>query len=615
MVAEEPDASAARVLIDPLEIDASAVSTLDLWRPSWTGRLVAFQMSHGGSESPQVQVINAGTGRITGSPIRPGRPTPIAWLTDDRGFYYVHGSATATTRQIRIHLLDDVPDTDSVVFETSLRQLSVMISSDGHWLVISCAPGAQGGNRLYLADLTNADPSTPQLKLVYDGSTNNTQALIKFGPRGVIYAITTSAAPGGRICCIDPEQPTYNAWRTVITASTGTVLTGCTTLVDPQDGQLRFLVSTTTPGQPSLTLYNTNGRRLSELPLPGPELSTLTNLSSAPGEPSQARFLCTGFTSPPRVYCLDLADSRIYLDSAGGGPAPIPADFEVRHISYTSDDGTEIPLYLVLPTAPRTTHGPRPAILSAYGGFGAFAAATYSPSTLAWVKAGGIYAIAGVRGGGEHGTGWHEAGRHRNKPNAFTDFAAAARWLHTHGWTTPHQLAIRGASHSGLMVAAAITRDPHLYAAGVCSDALTDMIRYPQLGLGSWWIDEFGDPHNPEDLQTLLSYSPYHNTRLGTAYPAVLLTTPLHDPRVGAAHTRKFAAALQYATASTNPVLLRTETQVGHGARAVSRLINLHADTLAFCAAHTNLTPVPPVNRPGMSGDSDVSLVARSRFV
>lgn len=244
-------------------------------------------------------------------------------------------------------------------------------------------------------------------------------------------------------------------------------------------------------------------------------------------------------------------------------------------------------MFLILP--PGHDHGPRPTILTAYGGFGATAAAAYSPTITSWVLAGGIYAIAGVRGGGEHGTSWHAVGSGTNKPHAFADFAAAARWLTTHGWTTPQLLAIKGNSHSGLMVAVAITRNPELYAAAVCSGAPTDMVRYPRFGLGQWWINEFGNPDNPDHLDTLLSYSPYHRVTPGTAYPAILLASARHDPRVGAAHTRKLTAALQHSTSSNKPILLRTEDGIGHGPRAASRTINAEADTLAFCAFHTGL--------------------------
>jgi prolyl oligopeptidase len=248
-------------------------------------------------------------------------------------------------------------------------------------------------------------------------------------------------------------------------------------------------------------------------------------------------------------------------------------------------------MFLILP--PGDGQGPRPTILTAYGGFGATAAPAYSPSIISWVLAGGSYAIAGVRGGGECGTGWHAAGSGANKPNAFADFTAAARWLTTHGWTTSEQLAIKGNSHSGLMVAVAITRNPELYAAAVCSGAPTDMLRYTRFGLGQWWINEFGNPENPDQLDTLLSYSPYHRVTPGTAYPAIVLASARHDPRVGAAHTRKFTAALQHATSSSKPILLRTEKGVGHGPRAVSRTVNAEADALAFCATHTGLNAVP----------------------
>jgi len=234
----------------------------------------------------------------------------------------------------------------------------------------------------------------------------------------------------------------------------------------------------------------------------------------------------------------------------------------------------------------------RPTILYGYGGFGISLTPAFAPSILAWVEAGGVYAVAGLRGGGEEGEEWHGAGMRDRKQNVFDDFHAAAERLVSDGWTTPGQLAISGGSNGGLLVGAAITQRPELYAAAACSAPLLDMVRYERFGLGQTWNDEYGTADDPEELGWLLSYSPYHHVREGVRYPAVLFTIFDGDTRVDPVHARKMCAALQHATSARwprHPILLRRESDVGHAARAVSRSVELSADTLAFLALHTGL--------------------------
>jgi prolyl oligopeptidase len=234
--------------------------------------------------------------------------------------------------------------------------------------------------------------------------------------------------------------------------------------------------------------------------------------------------------------------------------------------------------------------GPRPAILYGYGGFGVSLTPGYSASILAWVEAGGVYAVANLRGGAEEGEAWHRDGMLGAKQNVFDDFHAAAERLVADGWTTSEQLAISGGSNGGLLVGAALTQRPELYAAVTCSAPLLDMVRYEKFGLGATWNVEYGAAEDPEQLAWLLSYSPYHHVRDGVRYPAVLFTVFDGDTRVDPLHARKMCAALQHATASDRPVLLRREKDVGHGARALSRSVDLSADTLAFTARWTGLT-------------------------
>ncbi|MEY9212076.1 S9 family peptidase [Thermobifida halotolerans] len=568
-----------RTLLNPLDLDASATTTLDAWRPSWTGDLVAYQVSHRGEERPTLRVLDAATGRTVDGPLRPGRATPVAWLPDDTGFYYVDTPDGSSARRLRLHLLGDASRDDAVLFTVDLPQLSVATSPDGRWMMLSAAPGATSGNLLWLAE-TATDHLAP--RLVHDGTGDGTRAVVKFGPDGRIYAVTDADAPFGRLCAVDPDAPDSARWRTLIASAAPAVLTDCVVLRESDSGRMRLLVSYSRHGAADLVVHDADGTRLGRVPLPGP--GTVLRLSAPPSGAAEAWFGYTDFVTPPSVYRFRLGQGVSAARPSVRDRGPWPA---VRQVTYPSHDGTPVRMHLV--GLPGDGVGPRPTLLTAYGGFGASSVPGYSPAVLAWVRAGGLYAVAHVRGGGEGGTAWHAAGRGRHKPNAVADFVSAARWLVARGWTSPDRLALRGASHSGLLVAAALARHPDLCAAAVCSDAVTDMVRYPRFGLGRLWTEEFGTAEDPEQLDVLLGYSPYHRVQDGAAYPAVLFTCARTDPRVDSLHTRKMAAALQHATSARRPVLLRCEADVGHGARSVARWIGLQADILAFCATHTGL--------------------------
>jgi prolyl oligopeptidase len=257
-------------------------------------------------------------------------------------------------------------------------------------------------------------------------------------------------------------------------------------------------------------------------------------------------------------------------------------------VTYQSPDGTPVRM-LVISRASDARPGPRPAMLTGYGGFDISLTPAYTPSALAWVEAGGVYAVANLRGGSEEGEEWHRAGMLDRKQNVFDDFRCAAETLIRDGWTTAGQLAISGGSNGGLLVGASLVQRPSLYAAVVCSAPLLDMVRYERFGLGQTWNVEYGSASDPVQLEWLLSYSPYHHVVPGTAYPAVLFTVFTSDTRVDPVHAYKMCASLQCATSSGLPVLLRAEEQVGHGARAVSRTAELAGDTLAFAARYTGL--------------------------
>ncbi|GAA3419459.1 hypothetical protein GCM10018952_59020 [Streptosporangium vulgare] len=295
-------------------------------------------------------------------------------------------------------------------------------------------------------------------------------------------------------------------------------------------------------------------------------------------------FTYTDSVTPAGVHRYDTRTGRTSPWSAAPGAVEVP-ELEARQLVFASADGTPVRMVVLA----RPGSGPRPTILYGYGGFGLSLTPSYSSYILPWVEAGGVFALAQLRGGGEKGAAWHRDGMLERKQNVFDDFAAAAEKLVADGWTTPERLGACGESNGGLLVGAALTQRPDLFAAAVCSAPLLDMVRYERSGLGPSWRSEYGSADDPEQLGWLLGYSPYHRVTGGVGYPATLLTTFGGDSRVDPMHARKMCAALQAATSGPRPILLRHEGDVGHGSRSAGRAVDLAADMLAFLAAHTGL--------------------------
>lgn len=328
------------------------------------------------------------------------------------------------------------------------------------------------------------------------------------------------------------------------------------------------------------------GSHRRDLDLPG--LGT----ASVSGRPDEGPEVWIGYTdhvTPYRTLHLEMATGRVepWADPPGWEGLQSGPPITVNQVTYPSADGTDVRMFVI--GRPSNGGGPRPAILYGYGGFNVALTPGYSSSILAWVEAGGVWVIANLRGGSEEGEGWHRDGMRDRKQHTFDDFHAAAAWLIDDGVTSADQLAVMGGSNGGLLVGAALTQHPERYAAVSCSAPLLDMVRYEHFGLGRTWNDEYGRADDPAELEWLLGYSPYHHVAPGTAYPAVLFSVYDSDTRVDPLHARKMCAALQAATASERPVLLRREINVGHGARSVSRTIDLAADQLAFLAAQLGL--------------------------
>ncbi|RJL22769.1 prolyl oligopeptidase family serine peptidase [Bailinhaonella thermotolerans] len=587
----DPDGT-ERALIDPMAIDASGLTTLDSWQPDKEGRRLAYQLSEGGDEESTLYVMDVESGERVDGPIDRCRYSPVAWMPGGEAFYYVRRLPADAVpegesqyhRRVYLHRIGTPADDDVLIFGDGMEKTNyygVSVSRDGRWLTVSASRGTAPRNDVWLADIAASSPDRPALVTVQEGI--DAQTGLYVGRDGRMYVFTDRDAPRARLCVTDPTTPSYETWRDLLPEDPEAVLSDFAILDDLDRPVL--LAGWTRHAISEITVHDlATGEKLGEVPTPG--LGSIGGISERPEGGHEAWFTYTDNTTPTTVQRYDARTGETTLWAKAPGSVEV-GEVEARQVAYTSRDGTTVRMLVI---AKPGEHGPRPTILNGYGGFGISLTPGYSASILAWVEAGGVYVVANLRGGGEEGEEWHRAGMLGSKQNVFDDFHAAAEHLIATGVTTPDRLAISGGSNGGLLVGAALTQRPDLYAAVVCSAPLLDMVRYEKFGLGATWNVEYGSADVPEEFAWLHAYSPYHQVREGTAYPATLFTVFDSDTRVDPLHARKLCAALQHATSGDKPILLRRETEVGHGARAVSRSVDLSADTLTFMAAHTGLS-------------------------
>lgn len=602
-----------RVLIDPMAIDPAGLTTLDSWQPDKEGRLLAYQLSAAGDEESVLRVLDVATGSAVDGPISRTRYSPVAWLPGGAAFYYVRklppdqvpDGEEQFHRRVYLHTVGTPDESDVLIFGAGLDKTnyySVSVSRDGRWLSIGASQGTAPRNDLWLADLAGTGPAAPELRVVQQGVDARTG--VHVGRDGRLYVFTDAGAPRGRLAVADPAEPEARNWRDLISEDPAAILSDYAILDGPELAQPVLLVSWTRHAISELTVHDlATGERTGTVTLPGAgadgagpgtgQLGTTGGISERPEGGHEAWFGYTDNTTPLMIYHYDARDGSVQVWATAPGAVQVP-DVHTRQVTFASKDGTEVRMLVISQDAGGTGPAqPRPTILYGYGGFDISMSPAYSASILAWVEAGGVYAIAGLRGGGEEGEEWHRAGMREHKQNVFDDFHAAAAALISGGWTTAGQLGISGGSNGGLLVGAAVTQWPEQFAAATCSAPLLDMVRYERFGLGQTWNDEYGTAAKADELGWLLGYSPYHHVQPGTGYPATLFTVFDNDTRVDPVHARKMCAAMQYATSARwpdRPVVLRREAEVGHGARGVSRSITLSADTLAFLAFHTGLS-------------------------
>jgi prolyl oligopeptidase len=594
---------AERALIDPMAIDPSGTTTLDAWQPDHEGRLLAYQVSAGGREESVVRVMEIATGADVDGPIDRCRYTEIAWLPGGKAFYYSRRLAPGLVpageeqyhRRVYLHQVGTSPDDDVLIHgegQDKTTYYGVAVSRDGRWLIIESSLGTAPRNDVWVADLHAGPAEAPDLRVLQQGV--DAQVSVWPGRDGRLYLHTDRDAPRGRVAVADPADPAfpgYDSWREVLASDGEAVLEGFTMLDGPHLPRPLLLVTWTRHAIGEVTVHDlATGAAAGRVTLPG--LGSVGWPRGRPEGGPEAWLSYTDHTTPPVVLHYDARTGETGVWARSPGAAVDVPGIRAEQVAFPSADGTTVRMLVISGPDAGAGREPRPAILYGYGGFNVSLTPGYSATPLAWAQAGGVYAIAGLRGGSEEGEEWHRAGMREHKQNVFDDFAAAARALIDGGWTTAGQLAVSGGSNGGLLVGAAITQQPDLFAAALCSAPLLDMVRYEQFGLGQTWNDEFGTAADPAELEWLLGYSPYHHVRAGTRYPAVLFTVFDGDTRVDPLHARKMCAALQWATSAPvaeRPVLLRRERDVGHGARAVSRSVALGAEQLAFAAAYTGL--------------------------
>ena len=568
-----------RVLLDPNTLSKDGTVALRETAISDDGRLFAYALSDAGSDWQIWHVRNVDTGADLPDEIHWSKAGGGTWRKDGSGFYYTAYDAPKTGDVLKaanqyeklfFHKLGTPQSADELVYTRTDDPdwfVGGVVSDDGHYLVIQANHGDAVQNTLLVQDLSVAgapiQPVIPQPTAVFTfiGNIGST-----------LYVQTDEGAPRYKIVAIDLSRPDPAHWRTVVPESADTLDT--TSLVG---GQL--VAQYLHDAHSAVRRYTSAGKAIGEVRLAG--LGQVGGFQGRPGD-HQTFYSFSSFTSPPSVYRLDLGTGASSLWKAPKLAGFDPDKYETRQVFYSSKDGTRVPLYIVARKGTKLDGNNR-TLLYGYGGFNISLEPGFSPAVAGWVEAGGVYAMANLRGGGEYGRAWHEGGMKLHKQNVFDDFIGAAEYLIAQHWTNPRRLAIWGRSNGGLLVGATEEQRPDLFAAAVAQVGVMDMLRFRDFTVGKGWESDYGSVDNPAEFKALLAYSPLQNVKAGVSYPATLVTTGDHDDRVYPAHSFKFTAAMQRADPDGKPILLRVETRAGHGSgKPTTKLIEEMADIQAF---------------------------------
>ncbi len=557
-----------RVLLDPASMAADAAVAIDWFEPNDDGTLVAVGLSEGGTEESTLHLLDVATGRLDPLRITHTRACSVAWRGDGSGFWYTrYPEGDNYHRHVRHHTIGTDPADDPVVFDRlpiPEAWAQVVASPKGTHLLVEMSVG---WNRV---DVHLLEIESQTWQVVVEGVDANTS--MRFGGDGIVGR-TTIDAPNGRIVTASLSNASLARWRTVVPEPDDGVLSGPALAAD------ELVVVMSRAAVDTLERWTMQGERVSLAE--GLGVVSIAGLSSRHGL-DEVFVTLSSFTEPTSVWKLTGPELQRWCPEPPD-PTALP-ELVVNHVTYPSLDGTEIGLFLI--HRADVTPGPSvPAVLNGYGGFAIAESPAWVPNLAAWCAAGGVWAIAGLRGGYEHGERWHTAGRRECKQNVFDDFHSAGDWLVAQGMASHEKLALVGGSNGGLLVGAALTQRPDLARAVWCAVPLLDMIRFPQFLIARLWTDEYGDPDIAEEFGWLHAYSPYHHVTRGQTYPSVLFTTAEGDTRVDPLHARKMAAVMQHAAADQyeRPVLLLQAGRAGHGVgKPASMRVAEGTDVLSF---------------------------------
>ncbi|WP_428264412.1 prolyl oligopeptidase family serine peptidase [Haliangium sp.] len=572
-----------RVLIDPNTLSEDGSISLGSWSPSEDGAKLAYNLSENAADEATLYVMDVDSGKTSQTDVIAGAKYAWAsWTPDGKGFYYtrlpvdpdIPVAELPGHAHVRYHRLGTDPGADPIVYPATGNPrtfVGAAVSRDGRWLILSVQHGWNATD-VYFKDLSERRRSRRGDHHGFTPLVTGVPATFQVWPwDDTFYVLTNHEADRYRVLAVDPDRPSMRRWKEIVPQSQAVIESFAVV-----GGHL--VLTYLDNAHSRLEVRALDGTPVRQVELPG--VGSVSNMIGNEDE-DEAYYVFTSYTEPPQIYRTSVTSGDSELWSA----IELPFDasrFAVDQVWYPSHDGTQISMFLIRP-ADAEPDGGNPTILYGYGGFNVTLTPAFSVNIAAWVERGGIYAIPNLRGGGEYGEAWHEAGMLLAKQNVFDDFLAAAEYLEHAGWTRPERLAISGGSNGGLLVGAAMTQAPARFAAVVCSVPLLDMVRYHLFGSGKTWIPEYGSAEDPAQFAALYAYSPYHRVAEGTSYPALLMLSADSDDRVDPMHARKFTAAVQWANVGDAPMLLRIERNAGHGgADLVRQQVERSADTLAF---------------------------------
>lgn len=575
----------ATILLDPNTLSEDGTIALGSTSVSPDGKHLAYSISRSGSDWLEWKIRNIETGQDLDDHLRWSKFSGASWSKDGKGFYYGRFEEPAkgdeftaknTDKKIYYHLVGTEQSEDQLIYERPdhpLWGLYAFVTDDGRYLIFSISQGTDTKNALFYRDLTLPNSEVVELLPNFDASYDYVSNL-----DDTLLIRTDLDAPRQRLIAIDLSQPERENWRTLIPESEGTLRS-----VSHVGGLL--LANSMVDAHSEIRRFQTDGKPLGQVTLPG--LGTAGGFSGK-ADSKETFYVFTSFTSPSIIYRYDIAGNESAIFKK---PDTLldPSAYETKQVFYPSKDGTKIPMFIVHKKGIEL-NGQNPTYLYAYGGFNISLLPSYSPTVITWLDMGGVYALPNLRGGGEYGEEWHQAGMKLKKQNVFDDFIAAAEYLIAENYTSSSKLAIAGGSNGGLLVGACLVQRPDLYGACLPAVGVMDMLRFHKFTIGWAWQAEYGSPEeNKDEFLALKAYSPYHNLVKGTSYPATMITTSDHDDRVVPSHSFKFAAALQAANSGPHPSLIRIETKSGHGAGTpTSKLIEQAVDKFSFLSKELN---------------------------